>query len=99
MSNIVPLRGAFCPQCGQRLLTYHGVKLSPQEAAIYSLISDGCGLLPQLCAVLGKSSGLIRTVIHVINTRLRETDFAIVSDGGRPPTYCVRNVRKMEIAA
>ena len=88
-----------CPHCGQRLLTHHGVRLSPQEANIYSLISEGCGSLAQLCTALDKSSGLVRTHIHNINTRFRDTDFAIVSDGGRPPTYRVVNVRKLEEAA
>ena len=82
-----------CPHCGQRLLTHHGVRLSPAQANIYSLISRGCGSLAQLCVALDKSPGLVRTHIHNINTRFRATEFAIVSDGGRPPTYCVRNVR------
>jgi len=85
----------LCPHCGQRLLTHHGVRLSPQEANIYSLINRGCGSLAQLCA----ASGLVRTHIHNINARFRETDFAIVSDGSRPPTYRVLNVRAQKEAA
>jgi hypothetical protein len=89
-----------CPHCGQRLLTHHGVKLSPQEANVYDLINRGCGSLAQLCVALDKSSGLVRTHIHNINARFRETDFSIVSDGGRPPTYRVLNVRaRLEEAA
>jgi DNA-binding CsgD family transcriptional regulator len=88
-----------CPHCGQRLLTHHGVRLSPQEANIYDMISRGVGSLGQLCVALDKSPGLVRTHIHNINVRFRGTDFAIVSDGGRPPTYRVRNVRAQKEAA
>ena len=88
-----------CPHCGQRLLTHHGVKLSPQEANIYDLINRGCGSLTQICTALDKSSGLVRTHIHNINARFRGTDFAIVSDGSRPPTYRVLNVRAQKEAA
>jgi hypothetical protein len=88
-----------CPHCGQPLLTHHGVRLSPAEDDVYDLIDRGRGSLAQLCAALDKSSPLVRTHIHNINSRLRETDFAIVSDGGRSPTYRVRNVRTLEEAA
>ena len=88
-----------CSHCGQRLLTHHGVKLSPQEANVYGMISQGCGSLGRLCAALDKSPGLVRTHIHNINVRFRATDFSIVSDGGRPPTYRVLNVRAQKEAA
>ena len=88
-----------CPHCGQRLLTHHGVKLSPQEANVYDLINRGCGSLAQLCAALAKSSGLVRAHIHNINTRFFKTGFAIVSDGGRPPIYRVSRVRELRDAA
>jgi DNA-binding CsgD family transcriptional regulator len=87
-----------CPHCGQRLLTHHGVKLSPQEANVYDMISQGHGALSQLCVALDKSPGLVRTHIHNINIRFRESEWAIVTDGRRPPTYCVRNVRLKEAA-
>jgi hypothetical protein len=66
------------------------------------MISQGVGSLPQLCAALDKSPGLVRTHIHNINARFRDTDFAIISDGARPPTYRVRrvlNVRAQKEAA
>jgi DNA-binding CsgD family transcriptional regulator len=88
-----------CPHCGQRLLTHHGVRLSPQETNVYDMISQGCGSLPQLCAALDKTRGLVRTHIHNINVRFRATDFAIVSDGRRPPNYRVANVRAQKEAA
>jgi DNA-binding CsgD family transcriptional regulator len=88
----------LCPHCGQRLLTHHGVRLSPSEATVYDMISHGYGALSQLCAALDKSPGLVRTHIHNINDRFRESDFAIVTDGRRPPTYQVRNVRLKEAA-
>ena len=87
-----------CPHCGQCLLTHHDVRLSPQESNVYSLIDRGCGSLAQLCAALDKSSGNVRTHIHNINDRFRQTDFAIVSDGRRPPTYRFLNVRLKEAA-
>jgi len=79
-----------CPHCGQRLVTHRGVKLSPQQANVYDMVSQGHGALAQLCAALDKSPGLVRTHIHNINIRFRQTDFAIVTDGKRPPTYHVR---------
>jgi DNA-binding CsgD family transcriptional regulator len=88
-----------CPHCGQRLLTHHGVRLSPQEANVYDLISQGDGSLRRLSAALDKSSGTVRQHIHNINVRFRGTDFAIVSDGGRPPTYRVRRVLNVREAA
>jgi hypothetical protein len=86
-----------CPRCGQRLLTHHGVRLSPQEANVYDAILRN-GSLAQLCAALDKSPGLVRAHIHNINDRFRQTDFAIVTDGRRPPTYRVANVRLKEAA-
>jgi hypothetical protein len=94
----------LCPHCGQRLLTHHGVKLSPQEAKVYDMVTRG-GALSQLCAALypnkpaALASTAVRTHIHNINVRFRGTDFAIVSDGGRPPTYRVANVRAQKEAA
>jgi hypothetical protein len=88
----------ICPHCGQRVLRVHGVNLSPQEANVYDMINRGDGSLAQLCAALDKSPGLVRTHIHNINDRFRQTDFAIVSDGRRPPTYQVRDVRLKEAA-
>jgi hypothetical protein len=87
-----------CPHCGQRLLRVHGVRLSPQEANVYDLINQGCGALTRLCVALDKSPGLVRTHIHNISARFRQTDFAIVTDGRRPPTYHVANVRLKEAA-
>jgi hypothetical protein len=69
-----------------------GVKLSPQRAEIFDAL-DEPATLDHLCSIFGTSRGCIKVQVHQINSALRETDWAIYSDGKRPPTYRVLNVR------
>jgi hypothetical protein len=76
----------------------HGVKLSPQLADIF----DECHAdmtLDRLCLIFYSdkprhaAANCIKVQVHQINGLLKETDWAIRSNGKRPPTYRVVNVR------
>ena len=65
-----------------------GRKLSSQQAEIFDALPED---LDGLCVIASRNC--IKVQIHQINGLLRETDWAICSDGRRPPTYRVVNVR------
>ena len=65
-----------------------GRKLSSQQAEIFDALPED---LDGLCVIASRNC--IKVQIHQINGLLRETDWAICSDGKRPPTYRVVNVR------
>jgi hypothetical protein len=77
----------------------NGVKLSPQLSNIFDVCCADM-TLDQLCVIFysGKprhdAANSIKVQIHQINDLLRETDYAICSNGKRPPTYRVVNVRR-----
>jgi hypothetical protein len=74
-----------------------GVRLSPRLAEIFDTLSEPASL-DQLCEVFysGKprpvAANCVKVQIHGINDLLRETDYAICSNGKRPPTYRVVRV-------
>jgi hypothetical protein len=74
-----------------------GVRLSPKLAEIFDTLSEPASL-DQLCEVFysGKprhdAANCVKVQIHGINDLLRETDYAICSNGKRPPTYRVVRV-------
>ena len=83
-----------CPTCGQPLLTWHGVKLPPKQAAILDLIDKkgrGGIALETLAWVfypdVNTSRARQRIKVHVnqINDRLASTERRIVRRDGR---YC-----------
>ena len=72
--------------------TVQGVRLSPRLTEIFDTL-DSPTTLDQLCETFESSRNCIKVQVHQINARLRPTDYAILSDGKRPPTYRVVNVR------
>jgi hypothetical protein len=74
-----------------------GVRLSPRLAEIFDTLSEGV-TLDRLCSTFysGKprhdAANCIKVQVHQINGLLKETDYAICSNGKRPPTYRVVRV-------
>lgn len=85
-----------CPACGQRLLTRHGVELSPRLADLFDMIerSEGRGVMPEVLADVfypGKPSTAGRRCvavnIHFLNSRLLETDLQVRAGSGTQGPY------------
>ena len=84
-----------CPCCGQPLLTWHGVKLPPKQAAILDMIDKAKGrggiALETLALAfypdVDTSRARQRIKVHVtqINDRFASTDRRILRRDGR---YC-----------
>jgi hypothetical protein len=68
-----------------------GVRLSPRLSEIYDALNSPT-TLDQLCEIFG-SRNCVKVQVHQLNGLLRATDYAILSNGKRPPTYRVANVR------
>ena len=85
--------GACCPNCGQRLLIRHGVRLSPRLADIFDVIahSGKYGIEPEVLAgvlypgkPLGDARRCIATNVAFINLRFEETDLRLRASRGSP---------------
>ncbi len=85
-----------CPCCGQRLLTRHGVVLSPRLADLFDMIgnSGDRGVMPEILAGVfypGKPSTAGRRCvavnIHFLNSRLLETDLQVRAGSGTQGPY------------
>lgn len=88
-----------CPTCGQPLLTRHGVKFRPKQAAILDMIErargrGGVGVVALTCALYpgvetARARQRIRVHVSQINDRLASTDLGIVRRNG---LYCFAQV-------
>ena len=92
---------AACPHCGQRMLVRHGVRLIPQLAGMFDLVSDSGdrGVMADALSWVfhpnkPKRAALrcVYTDVNRLNGFLEESDYAVRSAGRYEP-YKVVKVR------
>ena len=104
-----PQSSDVCPHCGQRMLTRHGVHLSPRLADIFDIIehSGDRGVTEEVLSSIfysGRPSreayNCIRVNISHINSHLASTDYRVAkTEGVRGAEYPYRVLKENQAAA
>jgi hypothetical protein len=88
-----------CPHCGQRMLVRHGVRLTPQLASVFDLISDSRdrGVVADVLSWVfhpnkTKRAALrcVYTDVSRLNDLLEESDYAVRAAGRFEPYKIVK---------